>query len=316
MSKCRACLNKTNLDQEVRLTSVIFRNAWVANLWSGFASWVYGRSPASPRILALVRSHQVFFERVDTHFTELTDISELSLLDQFGTAELRRHLLASRYIATRLNLEVSPEAKRDSADADRVEAIVIAATRAPYGEIIAGYLCHLNNRSLTARTTRMYLSTASSFCASENVGAVPWSPGQLERYLEHNKGAKNNLSGFVTYCREVLQWEVTVPGTTTQVRGLTDPSRSVTKLERLLKKADEVGIDKVTKQTVASILSTSLGFSASTISAARVEDFAISPTRVLLTLAKEEIELPIELWPFAKRLAQLLLDRSTQSQAT
>lgn len=305
-SRCRACLNKKRIDQEVRLTRVIFRNEWTATLWSSFASWAHERDPGSPRTLSTVKSSQIFFERLEAHFCALTDISAIALLRVFSTAELRRHLLASRFVVARLGLELSAEAKRDAADADRIRAIALNAKRTPHEQIIAGYLGYLDQRDLSARTTRMYLSTAATFCKAEKVGEQAWCPGQLERYLQKNKGAKNNLTRFVTYCREVLHWDVSMPSRSQPVRSLVDPMQSVNKLTRLLRRVDAEGLDKASKQTVISILSTSLGFASATFSKLSREDLQIADSSVSLTVTNERVVLPAQLWPYARRLADLL----------
>lgn len=306
LSRCRACLNRAKISQEVRLTSALFRSEWAATLWAGFANWVHERNPGSPRALASVKASQVFFERLDTHFRAVTDISADALLRAFSTSELRRHLLASRFVTSRLGLEISADAKQDSADADRIRSIVIEATRSAHEQLITGYLAYLDKRQLSTRTTRMYLSTAATFCATEEISDKAWAPGQLERYLQTNKGAKNNLTGFVTFCRQILRWDVSMPTGYAPVRSLADPMKSVKKLKDLLKKVQDHGLEKTNKQTVASIISTSLGFATSTISSLQKKDLQVTATRVSLTVAGETIDLPAELWPYAERFTHLL----------
>lgn len=305
-ARCRVCLNRENIAQEVRLSSALFRNTWAAALWSGFGHWIQQRNPGSPRALTVVRSHQIFFERLDSCFSIVEEITAESLLRVFGTTDLRRHLLASEFVATRLNLEITAEAKRDCADFDRITALLSSAKRTPHEQLVEGYSKYLDGLDLTPRTTRMYLSTASAFCVDEQVGAAPWTPGQLDRYLKKNIGARNNLSRFVIFCRDTLRWDVAMPVKGIEVRPLADPVQSVKKLARLLQKVREEGLENSSKQTVASILSTSLGIAAFSILSRRIEDLHVSANSITLLVASETIALPAELWPYAKRYAQLL----------
>lgn len=305
-SRCRICLNRNSIAQEVRLSSALFRNKWAAALWAEFTQWIQQRNLGSPRVLTVVRSHQIFFERLDSYYSVVEEITADSLLRLFGTIELRRHLLATEFVTTRLSLIITAEAKRDYADFDRITALLSSAKRTPHEQVVVSYSKYLDRLYLSPRTTRMYLSTASAFCVAEQIGTNPWTPGQLERYVKQNIGARNNLSRFVTFCRNTLHWDVAMPAKGMKVRPLADPVQSVKKLTRLLQKIRENGLQNASKQMVASILSTSLGVTTLSILSLQIADLHISEDSITLLVASEMIDLPADLWPYAKRYAQLL----------
>lgn len=55
-SRCRSCANKIAMMRELNLTSAIFRNEWVAILWTRFGIWLHGQNAAKANLISLLRS--------------------------------------------------------------------------------------------------------------------------------------------------------------------------------------------------------------------------------------------------------------------
>lgn len=303
-SRCRACLNRTAIDREVRLTTTIFAHEWVAVLWSRFANWVYGRSPGNPKILDIVRSHQGFFERVDATFESALDLTGPALLHVFGTATLRRHLLPTQFLAEQVDIHVYSEAKSQASEFDRIKETLIAAKRTSWDEIIHAYHQVLLASALAPRSVRMYLATAAAFCAHADVGVKAWSHGVLEGYLKDKPGTKNSLSRFVSFCRKSRGWDVHMPAKGITVQPLRDPVRSAKTLRELLKKVDATGLQNAPRDVLGAILCASLGLPKSAVMGSTV-DFHVTSDTVTLCLGAEKIRVPNELEPYARRFAEM-----------
>lgn len=307
-SRCRACLNRIALEREVRLTAALFRQEWVAMLWSRFAIWMHARGPANPKLLGMIQRHQPFFERIDAGFASAMELTGAVLLQMFGTAALRRHPLPVAFLAEQLDVHVHSEDKEDVAEFSRINEILISAKRTPWSELLHAYHRALVAGELALRSVRMYLSNAAMFCASANVESDAWSDGALERYLEAKPGARNSLSRFVSFCRKSQGWDVHMPAKWMLVRPLADPVRSARKLRDLIRKADSAGMQNAPRDVLVAILAEALGFARATVASSKATDFRIGADAVVYCRGKEQIRIPQELEPYARRLAELIAD--------
>lgn len=305
LSRCRPCLTLANVEAELSLTVALFEHAWTRHYWRAFGKWLHERRPDCTVTMKVLRSHQPFFERLDAGFGSSNEVTEQVLVKVFGTQTLRKHLLAAQFLRERLGVTVSAVSKALSAENDRIETILLESKRKPWGALVAHYALHLEGRKLAKRTVRMYLTTATAFCASAKVEASPWLAGQLEHYLARKSGSRNNISAFVTYCQREMKWDVEMPQKGVSVRPLVDPVQSVSKLRVLLDKAEATGSEKASLQTVSAILATALGLSQSTIRSLKTDDFQIAGSAVYIVIGGERITLPLELHPFALRLVAL-----------
>jgi hypothetical protein len=305
-SQCRACLNKAAVAKEIRLTRALFAREWVELVWTRFASWMYNRTPESPKVLGVLRKHQSFFERLDAAFASPLDVTGASLLQLFGTAKLRSHELPVRFFAEQLDVNISVEAKGESSEQERINETLIAARRAPWGPLLHSYNQELLESAISTRSRRMYLSSAALFCAHAGLDNTAWQPGTLERYLVRKPGTRNNLSPFVTHCRKAKGWDIGMPAKGTTVTVLVDPVRSAQKLRDTIRKIDSEGLENASLDELGSILSVSLGLARKVVlSSTKV--YEVTPNSVVLSHGRERITLPEELVPYARRLVELIL---------
>jgi len=291
-SQCRSCLNSVAIDREIKLTTIVFANDWVALLWARFAMWMHGRTPSSPKVLQVIRTHQPFFERIDAAFDSALELTGPGLLQLFGTATLRKHVLPVQFLAEQLDVHVPSSAKSEASDLDRMNEILISAKRQPWNDVLQAYHQILQNSTLTLLSQRKYLAGAAHFCASADVGDEAWPEGALERYLDNKPGARNDLSRFVTFCKSSRGWDVCMPAKGMVIRPLADPVRSAQKLGNLLREAEAAGLENASKKTLGAILALSLGISKAALLSSTASDFELSPEAVIYKHGKERIRMP------------------------
>ncbi|MBB3224468.1 hypothetical protein [Pseudoduganella umbonata] len=304
-SRCRACTNEEAIQREVALSQHVFEHAWAGDVWNAFGTWLYQRDPGKPRLLHVLRSHQPFFERVDANFQSSAELTGVALLRLFGTAQCRKHLLPIQFLQQSHGVVLATQEKTQSAESDRIASILVQARREPWVGVLDAYSEHLAAAGLATRTSRMYLAAAASVLRELGVIDQPWPHSTLEGYLAKHPGAKNNVSRFVTFCREVLRWDVRLAEPAPLVRPLDDPARSVSKLAKSLRKAEAVGVAKASKRLVVTVLVTALGVSEKRFQSLNASNFERQAGAITLRLDAEQILLPPELVPYAERLMVL-----------
>lgn len=305
-SRCRGCANFVALGREISLTCAIFSHQWVATLWRRFGLWLHAKDPHSPKLLLLVRAHQRFFEEIDCAFPTALDLTEVSLLHLFGVKRLRAHLLPTRFLAEQMGVHIAEDAKRDAAEHARIAELIALGKRKTWGELMRSYYVALIDANLSARSVRMYLSTAQSFASSVELANAPWTTPQIERYLKANPGSRNNLSRFVSFCRQSQQWNVSMPSKAGQIFPLKDPLRTVAKLSDLMKAAESVGVENASITMLATILAAALGVAKATIVKAVTQSFTETGGAVSIQFSRETVHLPESLEPYAKALMSKL----------
>lgn len=306
-SRCRGCLNRESVLREVRLTQHVFSNQWTREAWLHFADWLLARSPESPKLLAQLRAQQALFERLDAAFASSNDVREPALLQAVGSALLRTHLLGMRFLETHFGIVVSNAARAESSDQERINEILNSARHETWFQVLASYHENLAASALGTRTRRMYLSTAKSFLQARGPQDLPWRPRELERYMNTNPGARNSLGGFVRFCREKLNWQVSMPGKGPHVEPLAGAVEAVMKLANLLAEVGETGLSNLNKETIIDILSTALGLSPERMHEITSDNLAVSAQGfITLTVGAELVAIPEELAPFALRLRERL----------
>lgn len=215
-------------------------------------------------------------------------------------------MLPTRFLAEQLGLRITDDAKRDSAEHARVSELMSLGKREAWGELLRAYYNALIDANLSARSVRMYVSTAQSFARAVNIADAAWSRLQIERYIKANPGSRNNLSRFVSFCRQNRQWDVSMPSKASQLMALKDPLKTVSKLSDLLKAAEAVGLENTSITNLATIIATALGVNANTIAKASPQSFADTGTGISIQMARETVSLPESLQPYAEVLRSKL----------
>lgn len=305
-ARCRGCANKLALDREINLTATIFTHEWTETLWRRFGAWLHNQRGASPKLISIVRSHQSYFERIDATFSSVLDLTGNSLLNLFGTSGLRTHLLPTRFLEQQLNVHFPIEAKAESSERARIDELARAAKSEPWEALMKQFLSDLDDDGLSLRSIRMYVSTASQFAREVELGDAAWSQGQIERFLIAKPGGRNNLSRFVSFCRQAKEWDVSMPDRGQALTPIKDPIKSAEKLAALIKRAQKSGLENVKRTVLEKIIATALGVSTREIVGLYAAQLQEGPEGLLLSLSKEDISLPPELEPYGRRLREYL----------
>ena len=298
-SRCRACLNRAQISRESDLVQTVFAHNWVKELHGNFSRWLYAKQPNSLVNVKILRAHQFFFERIDSHFADRENLTEMSLLEHFGTSEMRRHLLPVRFIVDEMAVTISPELKIENSDHRRIENKLRENKTKPWGLLLSEYESSLTNSGVAVRTRRLYLGVAASFCSFAEVSRTPWEQNTACRFLKTKPGQRANLSKFVGHCRQAYGWDVVMPPRS-EMKATPAVHKTVLDLNKLLKQVSIEGVANVSDGVLIRILAKALGYPINVIRRASSSQFVSNHNKATFETDGETIDIPIELMLIAK----------------
>ena len=266
----------------------------------GFAQWLWQRQPESPRLMITYRSHQPMIEQMDASFAGERDMSAVALLNIFGTATLRRHLLVTQYFQDVLDLRLSSIEKAEAADLERIRTKLLESKRSPWCTVLHEYAAWLENEGVSIRTRRLYVATVEAFCRAVNLADVPWEAERARKFVRLHPGSSTNLSKFVGYCSRVRGWDVVMPELEGDRAGRSRAPSTILYLKKLLRRVDEVGVDAVDRATLCRIMAKSLGLTIATMQAVSATQFKDDAGALTLSLEAESVVIPSELAAIAR----------------
>jgi hypothetical protein len=294
-SRCRICLNRTLLLREVELNTIVLTRNWMRVLYRNFATWLFERQGDRPNLTKVFRSHHIFFERLDTQLVNLSELTADLLLQIFGTAGLRKHLLATQFLNDSLAIELSAEKKAESADLERIRNKLRENKKQPWGKILDEYAESLVCDGLPVRTRRLYLATAASFCQFAKLSTTAWPEETARVFLVKKPGLRANLSKFVAYCSRAYGWNATMPRRNDVRLKRKGVPKTVSYLRDYLQKISMVGIAKVDQTILIRVIARSLGFPIRTISEMSVHQFKIKDKNIVISVQGESVVIPSQL---------------------
>lgn len=305
-ARCRSCLNWVQIAHETELNTLTLTRNWARVLYRQFANWLFARQGENPNLMKVFRSHHIFFERIDAQLIDLSELSANALLQTFGTAQLRKHLLVTQFLSESCSIELTTLEKAEYSDLERIRTKLLGNKSQPWGKILNDYAGSLERANLPVRTRRLYIATAESFCKFAELSTTPWPNNSVLLFLRRKPGLRANLSKFVGYCSRAYGWSVTMPPRNTVRANQKTPYKTVTYLQKLLKKISIDGIDKVDRTILVRIIAKALGFPIKVISDLSEHDFQSDPGKLVLFVAGESVIIPPEL----KAVAQEFINRS------
>jgi len=315
-SKCRSCLNLAQIAHETDLAVLTLTREWNRVLCRQFAGWLYQRHPSAPNLIQTVRSHHIFFERVDAHFAQIEHVTAQTLLEAFGTAGLRKHLLASQFLSENLNLEMTPELKAENADLERIRSKLLDNKKSTWGPTLERYATWLLESGIPTRTRRQYLATAESFCQFVKLSNAPWREDAIAQFLRKKPGLRANLFKFVGHCSRAYGWDVKMPPRTAAQHRRHAVPATVTQLQKLLHAVFSQGVDKADQKTLAQIIAKSLGFPLKTILSISHHDYRAQAHAIFLKVGSEDIAIPKELDEIARAYFRRLDATNVQNDSS
>lgn len=299
---CLPCLNLSGLARDAEIHGALLSQDWTRTALRQFASWLVARRPTCTVLQTHFVRHVAFFERIDHLFPTQNSLTGPALLAATSVAELRRHLLVTRFLQEIFHIELAPTAKNDRAEADRIAEKMLTQKLQPWGPLLERYLIWLEETGTAVRTRRLYLRSSELFCAFAKLTPdAAWSPTTLEAFLRRRVGARASLFRFVTFCQIRNGWEVAMPHRPDAVRQA-KPPRTIAQLRALLAAVANVGgPDQAPTLLLARLLAKTLGF---TVARFQSEMWKAQDDKNGMSLVSHEhlLRIPEDLQPHARAL--------------
>lgn len=272
LGHCRSCINRGIVEKDAAMFSAELEAPWCRELWHGFVLASLSPDASSPRLRAQIGKSFEFFRTLEQRFDSIDDINSKSLNLQLDSQFFRRHLNASRYVVEKLNLQDFTAERANQVEAKRHEKILEESADKPHGPMIRAYAQWLTEIGIAARTGRLYLRAAESFCMQTKLdGSKPWQSSSLVQHLKRTPGNAANITRFVRYCREQLGWNVEMPKEGIWHPAASRTTRDIRDLRAVLQTLDNQTDESITTMELARVLSLALGVSAAQLMRCRVE---------------------------------------------
>lgn len=302
-SRCRSCTNYERLVHEARLQSLTLVHPWAQEMLRGFSEWLLVRSTNDPGLSRTFMAHIGVFQRIDAAFAEISELSSASLLREFGSKELRKHLLVTQYLEEHLGISVADRDRRASSDHDLIAVTLLESTKTPWGHLLAGYANAIMARRLATRTQRMYIRTAAKLCEDASLSEQrPLTRHHLGQLLSNLPGSRANVSAFVRYCSDELGWDIAMP--VSKASGTFAATRAINRFYAEFDKVNASGAEKAPYQALTNLLAAAFSLKPSML---RHGDWRFTEKDGTTTIQNGtcELSVPQELCSLAKRWCDL-----------
>lgn len=188
-----------------------------------------------------------FFARLDSLLDQTPACTADWLLANIPVREMRQHLQVMQFLEAHLGIALTPEAKRNAVDRERIDELLRRARSRPYFGVLNAFSEVLVRRGCGLLTRRQYLAVAAAFCDAGKVGNEGWEASALSAFLDASPGQRTNLGVFVRFCQIEQGWDVAA---LSQVVPATNESRSAQRFRLALKRIESCG-DAVTQAMLA-----------------------------------------------------------------
>ena len=212
--QCWSCYWEELAGHRIRIDAAGLAKPALAIRFAEFGTWLIGRTGGHKAALSIHR-HLAFFRQIEHRWDDIPTYAEL--LEQFGAAGLRRHLLPRHWMEETKLICVDPAAREAESERRRIEATM---DRLPAGSKARGmleqYHSALRERvdggKLTVRSMRLALTPAARLLET---GAarhrLPPEQKTLDEFLRETPGQWAAVNGFVTHLRRTQGAELTMP---------------------------------------------------------------------------------------------------------
>lgn len=256
--RCLRCLNRERVARETGLQRLVLSKEWSRELYAAFGEWLTALHPGHRRLLGLLRKHFPFFETLDTACDCVEEVTGQALLDSFQVSGLRAHALPIRYLAESCGVVISHERKCAHAEQRRVTDLLERYRSEPWGPSLEQYAEWLGSRGTATRTSRLYLSTAATFCRMElGHKCASHTASMLQRFLKHRPGLRANLYSWNTFCNESQSAAIAMPSVRARRRG----PKTVGDLAKLLVRIEAIGLGSASVSLLERALAKAFGYS-------------------------------------------------------
>jgi hypothetical protein len=283
-------------------------SAWTRSLWNAFVQQMLERNAADPKLSGLIEHSAGFFQALAEKFQSAEEISAQSVAKAFDSRVLRKHLLASRFLADALQIAGLEDEVEAVTEWRRVNDLLARVRGTRWGALLERYAEWMFAREVAVRTARLYLRAAEAFCDAAGASDIaPWAESDAISYLSSSPGHAASLTRFMTFCREWKGWDVRMPPKSLWTRAPSaKTAEEVKRLRKLLKRMSAKETDLLTTREIARVLSLATGVPAARLIRERQAGAVAVDERGSIAVTQDAVisaEQP--LYRFARRWAEL-----------
>jgi hypothetical protein len=263
--RCTACLNRERIERDTVLQVLALERDWSRAAYGEFGQWLLAEQPDKPNLAKVFASHFPFFARVDVSVSDPQALRGNGLLDMFNVAELRKHVLPVRFLGSHVGVALDESAKIEQIERSRIAEKLLASRHMPYAAVLQRYVGWLDEQGVPTRTIRLYLTAANQLCKVEGIGeSGACEEAQLQHFLRSHPGSRASLFRWLTFGRSVLGWRLTMPRPRSGKHRL---PRTVLDLSVLMKKIEQVGLERAPLKFLHRVIAKTFGFPVAHLSA-------------------------------------------------
>ena len=212
--QCWSCYWRRLARRRIRIDTAGLASPALASRFGAFGAWLIEKNGA--RKAALQTHRQLsFFQQVEKRWNDIPNYA--ALLEHFGAAGLRRHLLV-RFWMEEAGLIVTDAAAREAdSDRRRIDAtldrfLANSEERSMLEEYSDALRLRLETGKLTLRSMRLALTPAAGLLkVAAARQRLPPDQKTLAAYLRETPGQWAAVNGFITHLRRTQGAELTMP---------------------------------------------------------------------------------------------------------
>lgn len=254
--QCRPCLVQQKLHQDAAILPLALEHDWAKELYTDLAGWLMRTCTSTPRLPATYAKQAVFFARLDVVFAHRHEITAARLLKHFEVAQLRRHLLAVKFLQAKLGFAIEESEKTEAVEQARIHDKLYATRHELWATVLAEYGRWHVGKGTTARSLRQYLTAAEHLLRTR--GDLVYGQAEVDQTLRQHPGSRTSLSVFVRFASERYGWLVSMPPSTAR---LSKKSGMVVRLSKWLDQVDTDGVQEVSTLSLERVLRAAFGLS-------------------------------------------------------
>lgn len=216
---CQPCYWKKRADKRFKDAVALLSNQWMREAFGRFYEDLVTRQDAHAVATDRLEKYFLFFAKMDSAFTNASEITAERLIAAFGAEGLRRHAVPYGFLVKdKIVPDLAREALEESSESRRQQLILERAVDTWYWQILSRFHEHLEkineryvdrgwkgkNRRFVPRTITADLRAAASFLESMSSDQAVGSLQQvqqhnLDSFLAEHEGYRTGIRAFVRY---------------------------------------------------------------------------------------------------------------------
>lgn len=291
-SPCRHCEINRRVADRIALNAELLDRPWLRELFLEFCAWLGLRQP-TPATPGRIGGYGRCFAAIGEGCADPMEISQERLLALLGAEGLRRNHLIVRFLTQRLLLQWTPEQTDAFVEARRVEAILAASDRRPWGAGLRVYRDHLVlDGRLRPKTIRFYLTAAAGLLAhAGHADLTQLKQDEVDGYLRRRGGQRASLARFLSHVACITGTQLALPAKKQQTDTKAREKTLLGIVRSLLDQLDKTENTAESRALLAAALSNIYAIPLSQVLAMRASDVVVEG--MTLTLWPDTLALPL-----------------------